>query len=132
MKKKILIAVIIIILLVCATVLLILYAKPVETDCGTSDIYTEEEIQTAIDIVETKFKDFKGCKLFSLSYAGDEDSLKEFDYDENYDQAIVINSKFLSPLIQKGGWNAHEIYTWHFILMRKDNGIWQLLTWGYA
>lgn len=108
------------------------YSKEPTIEIGTSDLYTQAEIQSAIDIVENKFTEFKGCRLFKLSYAGDADSLKEFTYNENYNEAIVINSKFLSPIFGGGAWNSHEIYTWHFILMRDDGGEWDLLTYGYC
>lgn len=131
MKKKIFVFIVALII-VLSLIAGVLYFKPVSIDIGESNIYSEQEIQSAIDIVKTKFDDFDGCKLFSLSYAGDENSKKEYDYDENYDQAIVINSTFLSPLFNSGAWNPHEIYKWHFILMRADSGEWQLLTYGYC
>ena len=108
------------------------YLRPVKVRYGSSDLYSKAEIKSAIEVVEDKFGEFKGCKLLSLSYAGDEDSLKEFDYNPDYDEAIVINSRFISPPFGGGGWNSHELYTWHFILMRKDKGPWTLLTYGYC
>ena len=131
MKKKLLIVAAVVVLLL-AVGAGVLYLKPVQIDLGQSELYTEDERQAAVDAVKEKFKELDGCKLFRLSYAGDEDSLKEFDYDEQYDEALVINSVFLSPLTSRGAWNAHEIYTWHFLLMRKDGGEWTLLTYGYA
>ena len=131
MKKKLLIAVAAV-----AAVLAIavgaLYLKPVSVELGESAYYSEAERQAAVDAVKEKFKTLDGCKLFKLSYAGDEESRNEFDYDEQYDEAIVINSVFLSPLTARGAWEAHEIYTWHFLLMRKAGGGWVLLTYGYA
>ena len=108
------------------------YHLPPKTDPGCSKIYTADEILSAEKAVKEKFKDLNGCKLFALTYAGDEASLSEYDYSEDYDQAIVINSVFLSPLFGGGAWNAHEIYTWHFLLMRSQGGEWKLLTYGYA
>lgn len=41
-----------------------------------SDIYTEEEIQEAIDIIKKEFsKDWKGCTLKEIYYAGDDKAL---------------------------------------------------------
>ncbi len=109
-----------------------IYLRSAKISCGSSDMYSKAEIKSAIEVVKDKFGEFDGCKLLSLSYAGDEDSLKEFDYNPDYDEAIVINSRFISPLFGGGGWNSHELYTWHFILMRKDKGPWTLLTYGYC
>ncbi len=131
MKKKLLIAAAVVVLLLAAA-LGVVCLKPVSVDLGRSDLYSEADRQAAVDAVKAKFRELDGCRLFKLSYAGDEDSLKEFDYDDHYDEAIVINSVFLSPLTSRGAWNAHEIYTWHFILMRETGGDWVLLTYGYA
>lgn len=107
-------------------------ASRYSVDLGTSNLYTEDEIRSAINVVADNFKEFEGCRLYSLSYAGDEQSLREFDYNNEYDEAIVINSVFLSPFFGGGAWNAHEVYTWSFILMRKNGGEWKLLTYGYC
>ena len=131
MKKKLLITAAAVVLLLAVGVG-VLYRTPVSVDLGQSELYDESERQAAVDVVKEKFKELDGCKLFKLSYAGDEDSRNEFDYDDQYDEALVINSVFLSPLTSRGAWNAHKIYTWHFILMRKDGGDWTLLTYGYA
>ncbi|MBP9988448.1 MAG: hypothetical protein KBT46_03020, partial [Ruminococcus sp.] len=129
--KKIIISVCAV-LAIAAIVVIIAMPKNVNVDLGTSQIYSEEDRQSAIDIVKKEFTKFTGCKLFKLSYAGDEDSLKEKDYNENYDEAIVIDSEFLSPFFGGGSFNSHEIYTWHFILMRSNGGEWEILTYGYA
>ena len=112
--------------------LAVIYSIPAAKDCGFSEIYTADEILAAIDTVEDQFSDFEGCKLFALKYAGDAASLKENGYNNSYDQAIVIDSVFLSPLRSSGAWNSHKIYTWKFILMREAGGEWQLLDWGYC
>ena len=46
--------------------------------------------------------------------------------------ALIRPDAVPPPLTSRGAWNAHEIYTWHFILMRKNGGEWKLLTYGYA
>ena len=131
MKKKLLIAAAAAALLLAAAVGFVWF-RPVSVDLGRSELYSEAERQAAVDTVREKFKELDGCRLFRLRYAGDDDSLREFDYSEQYDEAIVINSVFLSPLTSRGSWEAHEIYTWHFILMRQTGGEWVLLTYGYA
>ena len=121
------------ILLTAAAILAALWViKPSKTDLGSSELYSEAEIRQAVQIVRDRFRHFHGCTLFSLSYAGDERSLAESDYNKNYDEAIVINSVFLSPIIRAGAWDPHEIYTWSFILMRENGGKWELLTYGYG
>ena len=119
-------------LIACAVIAALWIIKPCKTDLGSSELYTEAEIRQAVRIVRDQFRHFHGCTLFSLSYAGDERSLSEFDYNENYDEAIVIDSVFLSPIVRAGAWNPHDIYTWSFILMRENGGKWELLTYGYG
>ena len=62
-----------------------------------SEIYSETEINGAIDIVLRYFKDnFKGCTLTEIHYIGD-NSYEEFvEWAEQYkaDQAIVLVSSF--------------------------------------
>lgn len=134
MKKAL---IIIIAVLACAAsaafgALAVFYAVPVKKDPGYSNIYEAGEISDAVDEVEKKFAEFKGCKLFALKYAGDEESARENESVENYDETIVIDSVFLSPLFGGGAWNAHSIYTWHFILARTYGGEWQIVNYGYA
>ena len=131
MIKKLLIAAVTV-AVIAAAAIGIYSLKPVSVDLGDSDLYSEAERQAAIDVVKEKFKELDGCKLFKLSYAGDKASRAEAGYNTNYDEAIQINSVFLSPLTSRGPWEAHEIYTWHFILMRKTGGEWKLLSYGYA
>ena len=131
MKKRIL-SVIAVLLVILILAVASVFIRPAKISYGSSDIYSKAEIKSAIEVVKDKFDEFDGCKLLSFSYAGDKDSLKEFDYNPDYDEAIVINSRFISPPFGGGGWNSHELYTWHFILMRKDKGPWTLLTYGYC
>ena len=131
MKKKFLL-ILSVLLLFLLTSLACFSLYPAKIDCGASDLYTSDEINAAIQTVRDEFKTFSGCKLFSLSYAGDEASLKEFEYCADYEEAIVIDSVFLSPLFRSGAWTPRRLYTWHFILMRNPDSPWQLLTYGYA
>lgn len=128
MKKKVLM----ICLVIAALIAAVWIIQPSKTDLGSSELYTDSEIKDAVSIVREQFRHFHGCILFSLSYAGDERSLSEFDYNDNYDEAIVINSVFLSPIIRAGAWTPRRIYTWTFLLMRQNGGQWELLTYGYG
>ena len=50
--------------------------KEVKVRTIYSDIYTEEEIQEAIDVIKKEFsKDWKGCTLKEIYYAGDDKAL---------------------------------------------------------
>ena len=43
----------------------------------TSEIYTQEDYLAAVQAVKTGFRDFQGCTLKEISYAGDETVRKE-------------------------------------------------------
>lgn len=94
-----------------------------------SELYSENEIQRAEEIVKQKFEDFDGCILISVSYAGDDISLKEADR-RDYENVIVIKSVFISPLKSKGSWEPHSLYIWQFILGSNSEKNWQILDYG--
>lgn len=122
--------------LVLAAVILFFAVKPVSCKYAESDLYTQNDIKTAMDCVKTDFKSLHGCRLFSLSYSGDAKSLRETEYrmkhGPQYDGYIVIDSVFLSPLSGAGAWNNGEIYTWSWTLGRNTGGEWTVIDRGYC
>lgn len=115
----------------------------VKIDYGTSSIYTEDDMNAAIEEIKREFSTFKGCELHSLSYTSDEecnnveniswmnDLESANDNKEAFTQCIAFDSSFRSP--KKGGsaWAADEEYTWSWWLARSEGGDWKLMTWGY-
>ena len=116
-------------------------------DYGTSELYTEADIDSALDPVLSEFTAWKGCTLKSLAYAGDEASgaeevaylneLREAQMPDvpAFDQAMVLTSDFHSPSAEEAegtAWNPDSDYTgWTWHLGRTgDDGAWKLLTWG--
>lgn len=106
---------------------------------GDSEIYSKRDIDKAADEVMDKFASMRGCKMYSLTYAGDDTCSRELDYcnsfaadGEEFVQCIVFESVFRSPLRGGGAWESNEIYTWSWYLARTEFGGWKLLTWGYA
>ena len=106
---------------------------------GDSELYSKRDIDKAVDEIMDKFGSWRGCKMYSLAYGGDEKCLRELEYcnslasdGEVYDQCIVFESVFRSPLRGGGAWEPNEIYTWSWYLARTNGGRWDLLTWGYA
>ena len=104
-------------------------------DWSQSAMYPDDQIAAAADAVQAEFRDeLRGCKLYSLTYAGDEVSAEELAYINefgNYDQCIVFKSMFRSPIFGGGGWNANDIYTWHWYLGRVIGGEWEVVQRGY-
>lgn len=118
--------------------------RDVSTDYGASELYTQEDMDAAIALIENEFKGWQGCELHSVSYAGDEcqsadnvewmNQLKEGQdiSGPEFTQVIEFISDFHSPKSNAGAWNPDQEYTgWQWWLARSDGGEWQLLTWGY-
>ena len=105
---------------------------------GESEMYSERDMDRAVDEIMDSFGKMRGCVMYSLEYAGDEKSLSELDYCNSleeggeFDQCIVFKSTFRSPINGGGAWEENEMYYWTWTLARKDGGSWKLLTWGYA
>ena len=129
---------------VCVTVLLTVAAiityfalRPVSVDYGESDTHSIEEIDAAVTVVRLHFLKMSGCKLYSLSYAGDERCAAELAYANrggavNYTDCIVLNSVFRSPVVGGGAWEANELYTWSWIIAKTGPGVWTLINYGNA
>lgn len=124
------------IVLVFVAVVVFFSVKPVSLKYTKSDLFTEEDVKSAMECVKIDFKSLHGCKLFSLTYNGDAKSLRETEYrlknGPQYDEYIVIDSAFLSPLFGVSSWNNGEIYTWGWILGRNAGGEWIVIDRGYC
>lgn len=111
--------------------------KTVKIDYGSSDIYTKEDMDSAITLILKEFENFKGCTLHSLSYAGDESDNAEHRAwmkdlgKKDYDGTIAFVMKFQSPKEGGGNWNPDKEYTWSWYLARTKGGDWEVLTWGF-
>ena len=103
---------------------------------GESDIFTEEEIQSAMDAVIVRFKlGFKGCKLREVRYEEEINLRDGAQWAEQYgaDSAIVLLSTFdVGSSGGDGSLNPNSTYSnWQWILTRNDGERWELRTSGY-
>ena len=134
MKKRIVIGSLLLCLLLTACGGGRVKAMPV---IGPSELYTEAEIEDAMEIVLGYFEnEFDGCTLTRLEY--DEERVREemVGWAEQYDagQAIVLLSDFdVDASGGDGSLNPNDTYrNWKWILTRTGNGKWVLQTWGYG
>lgn len=110
---------------------------------GNSIIYSEEDMNLAINIIKDEFNTWERCELHSITYSSDDNCNMENiawmnklatinGLDGNFTQCIMFKSNFHSPKNDGGAWNADEEYTdWQWWLARTEDGGWKLLTWGY-
>lgn len=101
-----------------------------------SDIYTEAEISSAIKVTKDYFKkNFDGCSLKELGYAGDETTKghEEWAWRHNADEVIVLVSSFdVGKSGGDGSLNPDSTYTnWKWILVRSGGSAWRHVDHGY-
>ncbi len=101
-----------------------------------SELFNETDIAAAIDATEAYFKkEFSGCTLTSIGYAGDETSIAHSEWAERIDadETIVLVSSFdVDSSGGDGSLNPNSTYNnWMWILARKDNGNWEHVDHGY-
>lgn len=109
-------------------------------DIGESEIFSEEDRQSAVEFILNDWKDEKTItKLYSITYAGDEKSKYETEYYSDvdnmaYDEIIVFYIDFhTSKDASAEGFNENEDYTgWAQMLGRDNGGKWVFVTGGYA
>ena len=112
--------------------------KDINRAIPQSDIYSEQDIADAMDVVEKYFKsDFGGCTLTDLWYDEDTSISSSDEWVAQYhkDEAIVLLSNFnVDSSGGDGSLNPNSTYTnWQWILVRdKGSNTWEIGTWGYG
>lgn len=109
---------------------------PVDKNGNTVRLYSQKEINSAIDVIKKEFeKDWKGCTLKEIHYAGDKISEEHQEFAERYnaDEVIVLVSTFdVDESGGDGSLNPNSTYTdWNWILVRKNDGKWKHVDHGY-
>ena len=108
----------------------------VTVDYGSSKLYSNEEIDAAIEIVKTEFSSWEGCELHSIKYAGDECNseenikwLNDLSDEGRITSCIELLTDFHSPK-EGDAWEPDKEFTgWKWWLGRLKDGKWVLLTW---
>ena len=110
--------------------------KNVKITDYSSEIYSDAEIENAIDVAINYFeKNFEGCTLTEIAYLGDDelDDWQEFAERNNADDVIVLVSSFdVGASGGDGSLNPNSIYTnWKWVLVRTNGGKWEHVDHGY-
>lgn len=136
-KKNRLLTVVVSVVLTIILVFTVISLLPPSIDYGSSDIYSRNDMNDAIALIEEEFYSWEGCKLYSIYYTDDSLCQRELDYvnelaDDNviYNECIVFRTRFRSPVVNAGAWNPNSEYDWSWYLARTSGGEWELLTWG--
>ena len=108
----------------------------VNTHNVNSEIYSQEDINDAIDTIKKEFKrNWEGCTLTEIYYAGDDSSKDHQDWADrnNADEVIVLLSSFdVGAFGGDGSLNPNSTYSdWNWILVRTNGGHWQHVDHGY-
>ena len=138
MKKKVLLAAVLMVVVAFAAVRLFDCRgdiRGVERIVGQSSIYTEAEIQAAMDVVQQHFrKNFEGCKLLRIEYDEGKTLTERYYRSEQYgvERTIVLESDVYVGFDADGSLNPDYTYNdWKWILTDEGDG-WVLRTAGYG
>lgn len=107
----------------------------VKTRTVDSEIYTQKDIDSAIEVIKDEFKGWSGCTLKEIYYAGDDVS-NAFNHEAehyNADEVIVLLSSFyVDHTGGDGSLNANSTYdNWNWILIRNKGEAWRHIDHGY-
>ena len=113
---------------------------------GVSEIYSREDMDSAITIIKEMFSRWDGCELHTIRYTDDDycntkeniEWLNELaqsrGYEPNFTQSIAFFSNFHSPKYENHNttFNTDSEYEdWSWYLARTNGGKWKLITFGY-
>lgn len=107
-----------------------------ESEYVESEMYSQEDIESAIDTIKNEFdREWKGCSLTEIYYAGDEKSRAYQEWAERHqaDEVIVLLSSFdVDESGGDGSLNPNSTYSdWNWILVRDTGGKWEHVDHGY-
>lgn len=97
-----------------------------------SELYSQHEINSAIEVVKNYFSAFNGCTLTFITYKGD--SFSSYETEHRGVNTIVLTSNFITGnLDDNGGLNSNDTYTdWNWYLEKDENNNWKCVGYGYG
>lgn len=109
--------------------------KKAETHAVPSEMYSQEDIDAAIEVIKRDFKSWNGCTLNEIYYAGDEYTKGFTDWAARNDasEVIVLLSSFRAENPRSdSALNSRFTYDdWNWILVRENGGEWKHVDHGY-
>ncbi len=113
-------------------------ANDLKTRDINSEIYSQEDIESAIDVIKEEFKEdcWNGCTLTEIYYAGDEISEENQEYADRYNAKEVLVSLSSFDVSSSGGdgsLNPNSTYeNWNWILVKTNDGEREHVDHGYG
>lgn len=109
--------------------------RNVERIIGERSLYTQKDIETAMDIAVRAFSEgYEDCKLLRIAY-DEAETLAEIDRQRDRHgelRILVLVSDFYVGNNAEACFNLNETYhDWKWIFRDHGEG-WELYTWGYA
>ena len=112
--------------------------RPTKVNYGESQIFNRSQISEVIDLVKEETGRFEQVKLVSVSYGGDEATVKEAEYynsisllKKNLTDYMVFDVELYSPPFNMSGWRSGT-YQWKWIMVQIEPGQWETLTYGHG
>ena len=118
-------------------------SKVFSIDYGTSKLYSEADMNEALDQILASFLSKDGCVIHSIRYAGDENNTEEniawlndhpVAEGKSYTQCALFLVDFHSPVDEnyQGALNLDSEYQdFNFWFAREEGGNWDLVDMGY-
>ena len=111
----------------------------VTLDYGASNLYTAEELASAVVQIKCRFAAMDGCELHAIRYAGDkannEENLKWINSmaeDSDYVELAEFLMDFHTAEDIQGTMEPdHEYQDYQWWLARTKEGGWEIVSWGY-
>lgn len=103
------------------------------TEWTPSEMYSDEEIRDAIEVVYEDFRHWQGAELATITYTGDDISQKYMDWAAKYkaDQTLVLISTVKTNIFSNE-FEKNKIYdNFRWILIRKNGEKWSHVAHEY-
>ncbi len=110
------------------------YAQKATTYPAESELYTQDDIDEATEVIKKYFKTFKNCRLEEIHYAGDEESQSlPSAHVSADDEVLVLRSTFRTTgNVISLGLDDYKTYpNWNWILKKSETGEWIHVDHGY-
>jgi len=112
--------------------------RPTRINYDESEMFDRKQIADVIDLIREETGRWQQVKLVSVSYGGDEATVKEAEYynsisllKKNLTDYMVFDVELYSPPFNISGWRSGT-YQLKWIMVQIEPGQWETLTYGHG